>query len=36
MYCRQGWVLYHVGLLCHAGGYAFDGIHLADSQEITM
>jgi hypothetical protein len=36
MYSRQGWVLYHVGSVCYVGGDALDGIHFADSQEITM
>jgi hypothetical protein len=35
MYSRQGWVLY-VGSVCYVGGDALDGIHFADSQEITM
>ena len=36
MYSGQGWVLHHVGDMCHSGGYTVDGLHLAYCQEATV
>jgi len=36
MYSRQGWLLYHVGLLCYVGSDASDGVHSAYSKEASV